>query len=67
MMPGKQLWPPPVQPSNEARWAPTPEEITEACEMIRAEWSEEMREGRLRPDWRNGSAKVLIAPVPVVS
>ena len=66
MMPGLQLWPPPVRPSNEAPWIPTPEEITEACLEIQAEWSEADFCNRLRPDWRPGEWCLPRAETPEV-
>ena len=38
----------------EPSYLPTELEITEACELIRNEWSEDEHLSRLRPDWRPG-------------
>jgi len=37
---------------NERQRDPTPQEIAERCAEIRAEWSEAVRQRRLRYDWR---------------
>ena len=60
-MNGKQLWPP---PSDEAPWAPSPEEIAECCEMIRNEWSEDEMLNRLRHDLRPLAWELSFVPTP---
>jgi hypothetical protein len=54
---GHKLTMPPDKPTNgahnKAAYMPTQDEISAICERIRASWSDEVRNSRLRADWRN--------------